>query len=111
MGPNLGGNLFQKMGLVEAYTMEDKGRGEVTNVATDNYFFKVPALRIIVETGPYMHDGSIDNLEEIVRIMAKHQLGKTVTEQQVADIVAFMNVLTGKVKTDYIAEPKLPGMS
>ena len=111
MGPNLGGNLFQKMGLVEAFPMEDKGRGEVTNVETDNYFFKVPALRNIAETGPYMHDGSIDNLEEIVRIMAKHQLGKSVTEPQVADIVAFMKALTGKVKAEYIAEPKLPGMS
>ena len=50
MGPNLGGNLFQKMGLVEAYPMEDLGRGEVTKVPADNYFFKVPALRNIAET-------------------------------------------------------------
>jgi cytochrome c peroxidase len=111
MGPNLGGSLFQKMGLVEAYPMEDLGRGEVTGNAAENYFFKVPSLRNIDETGPYMHDGSLDSLEEVVRIMAKHQLGKSATDQQVADMVAFMKALTGKPKADYIAEPKLPGMS
>jgi len=111
MGPNLGGSIYQKMGLVEAYPMEDKGRSVVTGNAAEDYFFKVPSLRNIMETGPYMHDGSIDSMEELVRIMAKHQLGKPVTDQQIADIVAFMKALTGKVKDDYIAEPKLPGMS
>jgi cytochrome c peroxidase len=111
MGPLLGGNLFQKMGLVEPYPTKDKGRGEVTGQEADNYFFKVPSLRNVAETGPYMHDGSIDSLAEVVRIMVKHQLGKPVTEQQVTDMVVFMKALTGKIDTDYIAEPKLPGMS
>jgi cytochrome c peroxidase len=110
MGPNLGGSLFQKMGLVEAYPMEDKGRSEVTGNAAEEYFFKVPSLRVIAETSPYMHDGSLEFLEEVVRIMAKHQLGKTVTDAQVADMVAFMNALTGKLPAEYIAEPALPGI-
>ncbi|MEN8006864.1 MAG: cytochrome c peroxidase [Candidatus Krumholzibacteriota bacterium] len=111
MGPNLGGSLYQKMGLVEAYPSEDKGRSEVTGNAAEEYFFKVPSLRNIAETGPYMHDGSLESLEEVVRIMAKHQLGKPVTEAQVADMVAFMKKLTGKLPAEYITEPKLPGMS
>lgn len=111
MGPNLGGSLFQKMGLVEAYPSEDKGRFDVTGNAAEEYFFKVPSLRIIAKTGPYMHDGSIESLEEVVRIMAKHQLGKEVTPEQVADMVAFMNALTGKLPTEYIAKPALPGLS
>ena len=110
MGPNLGGSIYQKMGLVEAYPMEDMGRFEATGNEAEKYFFKVPSLRNIAETGPYMHDGSIETLEEIVPIMAKHQLGKTVTDAQVADMVAFMKLLTGKLPAEYIAEPKLPGM-
>ena len=110
MGPNLGGSLYQKMGLVERYPMEDKGRSEITGSATDEYFFKVPSMRNVVETGPYLHDGSIDSLDEVVRIMAKHQLGKTVTDQQVADMLVFMKALTGKLPAEYIAEPALPGM-
>jgi len=110
MGPNLGGSLYQKMGLVEAYPMEDKGRSEITGNAAEMYFFKVPALRIVAETGPYLHDGSMESLEEVVRIMAKHQLGKPVTDQQVADMVVFMKALTGKLPAEYITEPKLPGM-
>jgi cytochrome c peroxidase len=42
--------------------------------------------------------------------MAKHQLGKPVTDQQVTDMVVFMTALTGKLPAEYIAEPKLPGM-
>ncbi len=110
MGPNLGGSLYQKMGLVEAYPMEDKGRSEITGNKAEEYFFKVPALRIVGETGPYLHDGSIESLEEVVRIMAKHQLGKTVTDQQVTDMVVFMKALTGELPAEYIVEPALPGM-
>ena len=111
MGPNLGGSIYQKMGLVEAYPMEDTGRFQATDNEAEKYFFKVPSLRNIAETGPYMHDGSLETLEEVVRIMAKHQLGKPVTDAQVADMVAFMKKLTGKLPAEYIAEPKLPGMS
>jgi cytochrome c peroxidase len=110
MGPNLGGSLYQKMGLVESYPLADKGRSEITGNAAELYFFKVPALRIVAETGPYMHDGSVETLEEIVRIMARHQLGKPVTDQQVTDMVVFMEGLTGKLPGEYIAEPELPGM-
>ena len=110
MGPNLGGSLFQKMGLVEAYPLTDKGRSEITGNAAEEYFFKVPSLRLVAETGPYLHDGSLESLEEVVRIMAKHQLGKTVTDQQVTDLVVFMKALTGEIPVEFIAEPELPGM-
>lgn len=109
MGPNLGGSMFQKMGLVKPYETDDLGRFEVTGQEQDKYFFKVPLLRNVAETGPYLHDGSIETLEEVVRIMAEYQLGKTVTDQQVADMVAFMKALTGKIDMDYIAAPELPG--
>jgi cytochrome c peroxidase len=110
MGANLGGTLYQKMGLLKAYAMEDKGRSEVTGNAAEEYFFKVPSLRNIAETGPYLHDGSLATFEETVRIMAEYQLGKTLTDAQVVDLVEFMKVLTGKLPTDYIVEPALPGV-
>ena len=70
--------------------------------------FKVPSLRNIAETGPYMHDGSVADLAEMVSLMAEYQLGKTLTDAEVADVVAFLNALTGEVPTDYIAVPEFP---
>lgn len=109
MGPNLGGSMFQKLGLLKPYASDDLGRYDVTKQDQDKHFFKVPGLRNIAETGPYLHDGSIETLEEIVPIMAEYQLGKTVTDQQVADMVAFMKALTGKIDQEFIAAPVLPG--
>jgi cytochrome c peroxidase len=109
MGPNLGGSLYQKMGLFEAYPTEDLGRFDATGNEADKHFFKVPLLRNVAKTGPYMHDGSIDTLPEVVTVMARYQLGKTLTPKQVADIVAFMEFLTGNLPTELIAEPALPG--
>ncbi len=109
MGAALGGNLYQKMGLIEAYPMEDEGRFEFTGNEAEKYFFKMPGLRNIAETGPYLHDGSVESLAEVVEIMARYQLGKTLTAEQTADLVAFMTALTGKLPTEYIAEPELPG--
>ena len=108
MGPNLGGNLYQKLGLIEPYETADLGRFEATGNEAEKYFFKVPALRNVAETAPYLHDGSIETLDEIVDIMMKHQLGKTATPEQKADMIAFMTALTGNLPTDYIAEPELP---
>lgn len=108
MGPNLGGNLYQKMGLIEAYPTEDLGRFDATGQEQDKHFFKVPILRNVAETAPYLHDGSIEGLDEVVTIMARYQLGKTVTPEQTADLVAFLKALTGKLPTEYIAEPELP---
>jgi len=109
MGPDVGGSLYQKLGLLKPYDTADLGRYDVTHQDQDKFFFKVPLLRNVAETGPYLHDGSIETLEETVRIMADYQLGKTLTDQQVADMVAFMKALTGKIDEEYIAKPALPG--
>ena len=44
----------------------DKGVGELTNIINDNGVFKVPLLRNIELTGPYMHDGRFETLEEVI---------------------------------------------
>ena len=108
MGPLLGGSTYQKLGLVEPYDTEDIGRAKFTGEDSDKYFFKVPSLRNIAETGPYLHDGSIATLDEMVKLMAKHQLGKELSDKETASIVTFLGALTGEIDKGYIAKPELP---
>jgi len=113
-GIGVGGALFQKFGLVEDYWKAigsqtlDEGRYSVTKNPNDKYVFKVPSLRNVAKTPPYFHDGSVATLPQAVIVMARVQLGKTLTEQQVADLVAFLNSLTGKLPEDFITELGLP---
>ena len=107
-GAALGGAMYQKLGLVEAYETADEGRKAVTGNASDEFVFKVPSLRNIAKTGPFLHDGSIAELDDAVRLMGKHQLGKALDEAQVASIVTFLGALTGDVPAAYVAEPTLP---
>lgn len=100
-----GGTMFQKLGLVKDYfadrgtplTEADMGRFNVTKNAADKHFFKVPTLRNVELTPPYLHDGSRETLEETVALMGKYQLGRDLTEQQINDIVAFLKSLTGEL--------------
>lgn len=109
MGPALGGSMYQKMGLLKPYETADLGRFKETQVETDKHLFKVPSLRNIEKTGPYLHDGSIATLEEMVRIMAEYQIPRgSLSEAEVADIVAFLKSLTGALPEGYIAQPTLP---
>jgi len=107
-GPAVGGGLYRKLGFVIPYETEDQGRENVTGSEVDRQVFKVPSLRNIVKTGPYLHDGSIRDLHEMVRIMGKHQIGIDLSDTQVADIVAFLGALTGRVDAQYTAKPALP---
>jgi cytochrome c peroxidase len=108
-GPAFGGMLYQKLGLVKPWPfVNDDGRSGVTKNAAERHFFKVPSLRNIAETGPYLHDGSLNSLEMTVAMMAEYQLGRTLTAEDVADITAFLRSLTGRVDAAYIAKPELP---
>ncbi|MCV6629456.1 MAG: cytochrome-c peroxidase [Flavobacteriaceae bacterium] len=104
-GPLLGGHMYQKFGLFGNYwdqtksTKIDEGRFETTQEEADKYFFKVPSLRNIEMTYPYFHDGSISDLEQAVRIMAKLQSNKELTDAQVESIVVFLKTLTGEKPT------------
>jgi len=105
----VGGKRYAVLGQVEAYpNLVDEGRFAITGEEADMHAFKVPSLLNIAETGPYLHDGSIATLEEMVPLMAKYQLGKELTDAQITDIVAFLNALTGEIPTDYIAVPEFP---
>ncbi len=97
-GPAVGGNSFQKMGLVEPYKGNAKGvegRAGVTGKDADRFNFKVPTLRNVEMTYPYFHDGAANTLTEAVDVMGRLQLGKKFTKDENAKIVAFLKTLTG----------------
>lgn len=105
-GPLVGGMMFQKLGVVHPYETKDLGRYEVTKKEADKHFFKVPSLRNVAETGPYFHDGGVATLEEAIRLMGWHQLGKKLAPEEIASIATFLRSLTGTVDAAYVAAPE-----
>jgi len=59
--------------------------------------FKVPVLRNITKTAPYFHNGSVKEIEEVVRLMSKYQLGDEFSTEQIDDVVAFLKTLEGEL--------------
>lgn len=101
-GANVGGNMFQKFGVLKDINLEtgslseDLGRYEVTKDEWDKRVFKVPSLRLAVKTAPYFHDGSVATIEEAVDIMIQYQLGRAVPEADRDAIIAFLESLVGE---------------
>lgn len=104
-GVNVGGNMFQPFGQGSRYfderggdvTSADLGRFNVTGDERDKHVFRVAPLRNVALTAPYLHDGSAGTLAEAVQVMASHQLGEKLSEEEVLNIVAFLESLTGDV--------------
>jgi cytochrome c peroxidase len=102
-GVNIGGNMFQKFGVMGDYfqargnpTETDLGRYLVTKDEEDRNVFKVPSLRNVAVTAPYFHDGSAKTLEEAVDVMFKYQLGRVPSNDDKALIILFLKTLTGE---------------
>ena len=114
-GPAFNGpGMFHKFpvnssGFFEAkyHFKKDKGLAEVTQKAEDENMWKVPTLRNVALTAPYFHNGSVKTLEEAVKLMAKLQLNQDLSDAEIADIVAFLNALTGEFPKQSM--PTLPG--
>ena len=105
-GALMGGAMYQKLGMVRPWTdRSDIGRAAITHQVSDTLVFKVPALRNVARTAPYFHNGSVKTLDEAVRLMAAHQLGKDLTPEQVSRIVSYLNALTGEIPASYVAQP------
>jgi len=101
---------FSDNDYVKKYDLAaDKGREEATGNKADANMFRVTTLRNITDTAPYFHNGSVNDLSEAVRIMAKSQLNKTLSGKEVKDIVAFLGALTGEYPE--IIMPRLPATS
>ena len=114
-GVNLGGNSFQKFGLVKGPYWKfiedpkrDKGRADVTKKTEDEFFFRVPGLRNVAKTYPYFHNGSVWELDKAVNIMGMAQLGKELSKEDTDNIVAFLNTLSGSVSESARTMPELP---
>jgi cytochrome c peroxidase len=108
-GPQVGGTSFQKVGAVYPWpNQQDMGRVEITHFEPDRMVFKVPSLKNIVETGPYFHDGSVSSIETAIRMMAFHQLGIELVDDEVYAIDMWLRTMTGEPDPNYIAAPELP---
>lgn len=108
-GNLLGAREFKKLGLAIPWPIEtDQGKFRVSKLDTDKMLFKVQSLRNVTETAPYFHDGSVATLSEAVKLMAKHQLGKTLSEDEIKSIVTFLGSLKGDVNEDWKTVPELP---
>ncbi len=114
-GPKLpvGQGFFQKFPVysdniyVDTYQlMNDVGRMQVTQAEEDKNRWRVQTLRNLVYTAPYMHNGSVKSMDAAVKVMAKTQLNKDLEDQTVADIVAFLEGLTGEFPEQTM--PRLP---
>lgn len=109
-GVNMGGLSYELMGKRADYfkdreltvksglTDGDNGRWAQTGIERDRFRFRTPGLRNVALTYPYYHDGSVGTLEEAVRMMAKYQVGESLSDNDIATITAFLNALTGEYK-------------
>src|SRR5262249_36622634 len=114
-GANFSDGRFYRLGT----TFTDKGRGAITGDIQAFYAFRTPSLRDVALTAPYMHDGSIATLTQVVEFYYRGvpattsdglprdiapQLGQSYSE--ISAIVAFLESLTGE--TPSIPKPILP---
>ncbi|MFI8416370.1 cytochrome c peroxidase [Serratia sp. NPDC078593] len=111
-GINLGGQSFELMGLKADYfadrgnsTDADLGRYNVTKNDTDRHRFKTPTLRNIALTAPYFHDGSVATLHQAVRDMLKYQVGTTLPDSDINDLVALLEAMTGHYQPKMLIRP------
>ncbi len=100
-GMNVGGNLYQRFGIMGDYfadrgnvTPADQGRYNVTHREADRFTFKVPGLRNVALTAPYFHDGSVKTLHKAVMVMARYQLGAELSAHDIELVVRFLHTLS-----------------
>jgi cytochrome c peroxidase len=109
-GMNIGGNMFAKLGVFRSpdgasEEAVDKGRYHVTQRPQDTRVFRVPSLRNVAVTAPYFHDGQAPTLATAVETMARVQLGKALTTEEIDHIVQFLRTLTGEYRGTRVVAP------
>ena len=111
-GKYVGAAQNQKLGVAKAWPLDggtpELGRYEVTKQDVDRGVFKVPTLRNVTKTAPYLHDGSIASLEDLTKLMSRHQVGRELTDAQSKAIVTFLGALSGDPPKDLVSRPVLP---
>ncbi len=101
-GAGVGGTMFQPLGVAKAFFASPSdtnglGRFAVTEHERDRHMFRVPALRNVAATAPYLHDGRAKTLEEVVAVMLEFQCGESVNSEDVRRLTAFLKTLSGKL--------------
>ncbi|MFQ5469188.1 MAG: cytochrome-c peroxidase [Gammaproteobacteria bacterium] len=102
-GANVGGNLYQVLGVMQDYYFDREdlstvnyGRFNVTGREEDRYRFRVPSLRNVTLTAPYFHNGFAETIEQAIMVMASYQLGRKISVGDVDLIAKFLHTLTGE---------------
>ena len=109
-GPDFTGDEFKNIGLYDAKEWNDVGRFKISNDSSDIGKFKVPGLRNVGVTGPYMHNGKFKTLEEVIDYYSNPYLTVknpvnldaslvkpiNFTKQEKADLLSFLKSLTDK---------------
>ena len=114
---------FENNGLAVDASLGDKGRSKITGRATDSLKFKVPTLRNIEVTSPYIHDGRFRNLQmvlfqyaqnvhESATLSDKLRKKMQLSEQDKGDIIQFLKTLTDEEfiknkKFEFVANSKV----
>jgi cytochrome c peroxidase len=111
-------NQFANIGIGMDQPRPDLGRYNITKKEEDKGAFKTPGLRDVARTGPYMHDGSLKTLEDVVEHYNKggiknqwlHQDVRplNLTTQEKQDLVQFLHALNGEGWQQFKAPPLLP---
>ncbi|HEY6159993.1 MAG TPA: cytochrome c peroxidase [Bacteroidia bacterium] len=99
-------NSYRNIGLAPDTSLNDPGRSLVTGLNDDKMKFKVPSLRNVEMTYPYMHDGRFKKLEQVMEFYSKGNFHgdydksldktKTLSKQEMLDLIAFLKTLTDK---------------
>jgi cytochrome c peroxidase len=118
-GENFTDNLFHRTGIGvpegEPTDETDRGRAAITKDPADDFKFRTPTLRNVSKTAPYFHDGSVQTLEEAVRVMASGGvrdrgpvdpalLDRELADEEIADLVAFLSALDCPGELEVIGE-------
>ena len=116
IGTNFTDEKFHNLGAGEGAGKKDPGRAQVTKDSADFGAFKTPTLRNITLTAPYMHDGSLATLEEVIAFydrggrsnpnLDKELKPLKLTNQETADLLEFLKSLTGPIISVNVEELK-----
>lgn len=102
-GSNFGGQMIQKVGLIEDWpNQKDLGYFHQKKNSEYKMFFRVSPLRNIAKTAPYFHDASSNKTWDAIQKMGFYERGIKIPENEALKIQAFLESFTGEIPSEYI---------